>query len=158
MRSRVLVLRRTTVKEIEIISVVFAVALAMGGSAYAYDNTSLSGTITCNSAVSAGANSLANGQIALVADGQGTWRSGSASYQRADGATCNYVLRNGAYAVNADGSGSAIATWKLVRTSSSSSCVPVVRGAASTFSLSDQSFTWSGAGNLAESGTCKFGP
>jgi hypothetical protein len=129
-------------------------ALGIASHAYAFDNTSVSGTVVCASTVFVKSSATASGQIALVADGQGNYVSGSESYQLAGGGGCDYVLDNGTYQVNPDGSGESTTDWLLVRNNSSQGCTHVVRGTSSVFSLVTNSFTADLHGNRSESGTC----
>jgi hypothetical protein len=124
--------------------------------AYAYDNTSLSGAITCSSTVVVNSQAVASGQISLVADGLGNWTSGSANYQRADGTACDYVLAAGKYTVNDDGSGQSFLRWKLDRSTSARGCAGVVPRSAVAFSIATNSFSASFPGPTSESGTCAF--
>jgi hypothetical protein len=128
----------------------------VGWPAYAYDNTSLSGAITCSSTVVANSNALASGQITLVADGAGDWTSGSASYQLSGGGACNYVLAAGKYTVNEDGSGESVTRWSLGPGSSPQNCAGMVPRNLSAISLVTNSFSSSQGRNRSESGTCAF--
>jgi hypothetical protein len=134
----------------------FALPLAATRYSLAYDNTSLSGAITCSSTVVVNANAVASGQITLVGDGLGNWTGGSADYQRADGTTCNYVLAAGKYTVNDDGSGQSLLRWQLDRGTSSRGCAAVVPRSAVAFSIATNSFSASLPGPASESGTCAF--
>jgi hypothetical protein len=131
-------------------------AVVTGGPAHAYDNTSLSGAITCSSTVVANSNALASGQITLVADGSGDWTGGSASYQLSGGGACNYVLAAGKYTVNEDGSGESVTRWSLGPGSSPQSCAQTVPRSLSAISLVTNSFSSSQGPNRSESGTCAF--
>jgi hypothetical protein len=125
-------------------------------SAYAYDDTSLSGAITCSSTVVVNSQSVASGQITLVADGSGDWTGGSASYQLSGGGACNYVLAAGKYTVNEDGSGESVTRWSRGPGSSPQNCAGVVPRNLSAFSLVTNSFSSSQGPNRSESGTCAF--
>ncbi len=138
------------------LALVLAVALSVGTQTYAYDDTSLSGSLTCSSTVLVKSSATASGQIVLVADGQGNYVSGSESYQLAGGGGCDYVLDNGTYQVNPDGSGESTTDWLLVRDNSPHGCARVVRGTSSVFSLLTNSFSADLHGNRSESGTCTF--
>jgi hypothetical protein len=124
-----------------LISTVLAIALDIGGAAYAFDDTSVSGAVTCTSTVLVKSSATASGAIALVADGQGNYVSGSESYQLVGGGGCDYVLDNGTYQVNPDGTGESTTDWLLVKDSSSHGCTRVVRGTSSVFSLLTNTFT-----------------
>jgi hypothetical protein len=134
---------------------ILVAALHVGArSVYAFDDTSVSGTVTCSSTVFVKSSATASGQISLFADAQGNYVSGSESYQLAGGGGCDYVLDNGTYQVNPDGSGESTTDWLLVRDNSSQGCTHVVRGTSSVFSLLDNSFSADLHGNRSESGTC----
>jgi hypothetical protein len=130
--------------------------LQVTNRASAYDNTSLTGTITCSSTVVVGSNAVASGQIALVADGQGDWTNGSASYQLSGGGACNYILAAGKYSVNEDGSGESVTRWSLGPGSSPQNCAGMVPRNLSAISLLTNSFSSSQGPNRSESGTCAF--
>jgi hypothetical protein len=131
-----------------------AVIVTTRMEANAFDNSSLGGTVACTSTAYVKSSATASGQISLVADGQGNYTSGSESYHLAGGGGCDYVLDNGTYQVNADGSGESTTDWLLVRDSSSQGCTHVVRGTSSAFSLVTNSFTADLHGHRSESGTC----
>jgi hypothetical protein len=65
------------------ISTVLAIALNIGSAAYAFDNASISGTVTCSASALLNSQPFAAGQITVVTDGRGNFTSGRASYQLA---------------------------------------------------------------------------
>src|ERR1700678_3499145 len=107
-------------------------------TAYAYDNTSVSGRITCTSSVMAGPTPVATGTINVVADGQGHLTSGNASYQGSTsvlGSSCTYTLSSGTYTVGSDGNGQATTKWSLVPQNSSPNCGATVSQGSISFSV-----------------------
>jgi hypothetical protein len=126
-------------------------------TAYAYDNTSLSGTITCTTGVLAGSIATASGTINVVADGKGHLTSGNASYRRGPSTSaisCNYALSSGTYAVQSNGSGQATTNWSLISRSSSPNCAATVSQSAISFSVAKAAFSAPITDNRSESGNC----
>jgi hypothetical protein len=124
-----------------------------------YDNTSVNGTITCNSSVQAGPTALATGTINVVADGKGNLTSGNASYRGGPGASkmaCNYALSRGTYTVQSDGSGQATTNWSLISQNSSPNCAATVSQSGISFSLKQASFSAPTSASRKESGNCKL--
>jgi hypothetical protein len=144
---------------------IILLSLVVASHAYAYDVSSLKGTIACTStatrAIMDRQLSL-SGSITLVADGQGSFTSGNAAYSFVENnvnAVCNWTLTVGAYLVNADGSGTATTSWSLAPGSTPGHCFEtVIRDTPRNFSIPGGKF-WAPAGtNSNESGTCTFGP
>src|SRR5579863_9390695 len=89
--------------------------LAITSPSYAYDVSSLNGTINCTSTINLGPVLGSNypairvaGSITLVADGQGNYTSGSATYEfmlNNTNMACYYNLLTGSYSVYPDGDG-----------------------------------------------------
>ncbi len=136
------------------------VLLIAAGRAYGYDSSSLKGTVTCTSTSTSAVNRQLNlsGSISLVADGQGYFRSGNASYyftQDNVNAVCYWALTVGAYLVNADGSGTATTSWSLLPGSTPGHCAETtIRSTPRLFSIPSGKF-WAPAGtNSDESGAC----
>lgn len=127
--------------------------------AYAYDNTSVSGAITCTSGVLAGPTALATGTINVVADGQGHLTSGNASYHGGPGTSamsCNYALSGGTYTVQSDGSGQATTNWSLISQNSSPKCASTVSQSSISFSLTKATFSAPTSRSRSGSGNCSL--
>ena len=127
------------------------------GTTTSYDNTSVSGTITCTSSLASGPTSLATGTINVVADGNGNLTSGTARYSggpAVSGMSCNYALSSGIYMVQSDGTGRAITNWKLIAHSSSPNCATTVSQSGISFSLKQASFSAPTSASRTESGNC----
>jgi hypothetical protein len=134
--------------------------LVAGSQAYAYDSSSLKGAVSCTSTSTSAVNRQLNlsGSISLVADGQGNFTTGNASYyftQDNVNAVCYWKLTVGNYIVNADGSGTATTNWSLLPGSTPGHCSEtVIRYTPRLFSIPSGKF-WAPAGtNSDESGTC----
>jgi hypothetical protein len=124
-----------------------------------YDNTSVSGTITCSSSVELGPTALATGTINVVADGKGNLTSGNARYHGGPGApgtSCNYALSSGTYTVQSDGSGQATTNWSLISQSSSTNCAATVSQNAISFWLKNSTFSAPTSASRSESGNCSL--
>jgi hypothetical protein len=122
-----------------------------------YDNTSVNGTISCNSSLLSGPTSLATGTINVVADGKGNLTSGNASYRggpAVSSMSCNYALSSGIYTVQSDGTGRAITRWTLIAQGSSPNCAATVSQNGISFSLKQASFSAPTSTSRTESGNC----
>jgi hypothetical protein len=128
--------------------------LHCGSGAYAFDNASISGTVTCSASAELNSQPFAAGQITVVTYGRGNFTSGSASYQLAGqpGTACNYSLSGGTYVVSTNGSGQATTSWSLTA-GSSPMCTQAGISGSDFFSVASASF-WGTHGSLSESGTC----
>jgi hypothetical protein len=127
-------------------------------TAYAYDNTSLSGAITCSSSVKSGPTAMATGTINVVADGKGNLTSGTASYHggpAASAISCNYTLSSGTYTVQSNGSGQATTNWSLIP-GSSPNCAATVSQGAISFSVAKATFSAPTSASRSESGDCSL--
>jgi hypothetical protein len=127
--------------------------------AHAYDNTSLSGLITCTSSVLSGSTPTATGTINVAADGQGHFTSGNASYAAdpgGSGISCNYALSSGTYAVQSNGNGQANTNWSLISQNSSPNCAATVSQGSIGFSLKKATFSVAEGRNQSESGKCSL--
>jgi hypothetical protein len=128
-----------------------------GATAVTYNNTSVSGQITCTSIVQ-GPNLSENGSISVVADGNGSLTSGNASYRATSGMSCNYALSSGTYRVQSDGTGQATTNWSLVSQNSSPTCAPTVSNNAISFSIKNTSFAAPVQTGGSENGNCTVPP
>jgi hypothetical protein len=139
--------------------------LVAAGQAYAYDMSSLKGTITCTSTSTAaitadGQQVTLSGSITIVADGQGNFTSGNAAYyftQDSVNAACYSTLTVGAYTVNADGSGWATTSWSPASGGTPGHCSQTaVRFTPRNFSIPNGTFQAPTGTASDESGTCVF--
>ena len=124
-----------------------------------YNNSSVSGPITCSSTVQLSATTSATGTINVVADGNGNLTSGNASYQGGPGSpgiSCNYALSGGTYTVQSDGNGQATTNWSLIVQSSSPNCAATVSQNAISFSLKNSAFSAPTSASRTESGSCSL--
>jgi hypothetical protein len=145
---------------VAIISMVLCLSAAPGaqasnstGAAVSYQNTSVSGQITCTSTVQ-GPNLSENGSISVVADGKGNLTSGNASYKAASGTSCNYTLSSGTYIVQSDGTGQATTNWSLVSQNSSPNCAPTTSNNSISFSVQNASYSAPIRASGSENGSC----
>lgn len=105
------------------------------GRAYAqaYDDSAMSGAVTCTGATLLNGQPVATSATSLVADGSGHWSAGSASYQitsgQAQGGNCDYTLDHGEYVVHSDGTGMSATNWRLVKPQSATVCPTSTWGA-----------------------------
>lgn len=150
---------KATAISIGVLVLSFVLEVWIPPMAYAYDNTSLKGQITCTSSVLAGPTLVANGTINVIADGQGHLTSGSAVYQGNPGASatsCTYALSSGTYAVQSNASGQATTKWSLISQNSSPNCAATVSQGSISFSVKKATFSVTESSSQSESGKCSL--